>query len=145
MIHPAKPPTAGTLPSFPRLRPRKLSGAALCVLILLLQAGCALRGEGVRPDPETGGGPEPTFLEVENQNFRDARIYVIWEGVRTRVGMVVGNTTETFRFEKQQGQLLRVEVLFIAGGGFTTDEMQVWPGEVARLVIPPVVVPLEGP
>jgi hypothetical protein len=145
MTHPAKTRTAGTRRSLPTIHPRRLAGTALCVLILLLQGGCALRGEGVRPDPETGGAPEPTFLEVENQNFRDARIYVIWEGVRTRVGMVVGNTTETFRFEKQQGQLLRVEVIFIAGGGFTTDEMQVWPGEVARLVIPPVVVPLEGP
>lgn len=143
MIHPPKIRKDSTRRSHPPIHPRRLSSAALCVLILLLQGGCALRGEGVRPDPETGGAPEPTVLEVENQNFRDARIYVIWEGVRTRVGMVVGNTTEVFRFEKKQGQLLRVEVVFIAGGGFTTDEMQMWPGEVARLVIPPVVVPQE--
>jgi hypothetical protein len=130
---PARPPR-GTAASS---HSRRIPALALCLLVLVVQAGCALRGEGVRTDPEADGLPEPTFLEVENQNFRDARIYVIWEGVRTRVGMVVGNTTETFRFEKQQGQLLRVEVDFVAGGGFVTEEMQVWPGETASLVISP--------
>lgn len=118
-------------------RSRRIPALALCFLVVLVQAGCALRGEGVRTDPEAEGQPEPTFLEVENQNFLDARIYVIWEGVRTRVGMVTGHTTETFQFEKQQGQLLRVEVDFVAGGGFVTEEMQVWPGETASLVISP--------
>lgn len=128
------PPRRGT-PAAPRSR--RLPALALCFLVVVVQAGCALRGEGVRTDPEADGQPEPTFLEVENQNFLDARIYVIWEGVRTRVGMVTGHTTETFQFERQQGQLLRVEVDFVAGGGFVTEEMQVWPGETASLVISP--------
>lgn len=118
-------------------RSRQLSALTFVLLLLVLQAGCAMRGEAVRTDPEAEGQPEPTYLEVENQNFLDARIYVIWEGVRTRVGMVTGHTTEVFEFEKQQGQLLRVEVDFVAGGGFLTEEMQVWPGETASLVISP--------
>lgn len=133
--HPRSVRAPGGLPAAPRSR--RFSALALGFLVLMLQAGCALRGDTVRTDPEVDGPPEPTFLEVENQNFLDARIYVIWEGVRTRVGMVTGHTTETFQFEQRQGQLLRVEVDFVAGGGFVTEEMQVWPGETASLVISP--------
>jgi len=95
-----------------------------------------MAGQGLRPDPAPGRESEATFLEVENQSFLDARIYVIWEGARSRVGVVTGKTTEVFRFQRREGQL-RVEVDFVGGGGFTTDVIQIWSGEVARLVIPP--------
>ena len=97
-----------------------------------------IAGEGVRTASEVTPIPPPPSWMVKNTTpYRDVRNLRDLGGVRTRVGMVVGNTTETFRFEKQQGQLLRVEVVFVAGGGFVTEEMQVWPGETASLVISP--------
>jgi len=110
------------------------AASGLLLLTLLLQ-GCLAGSRG--PDPFAATRDDgPVVLQVQNQNFLDARIYVLWNGQRERAGFVVGLTTETFRFERRQGTL-RVQVDFIAGGGFTTDAIGVWPGEVVELVIPP--------
>lgn len=88
-----------------------------------------------RPDPDARL-PEEVILEVENQNFLDARIHANWNGVRQRLGLVNGNTTQTFRLRGRDG-ILRVEVDFVAGGGFISDPLSVWRGDTVRLVIPP--------
>lgn len=110
------------------------------VLILLLMAmplyGCAILPRGERPAPDAPSNNEPVLLEVNNQNFQDARIYVIWDGFRERAGLVNGNTRQTLRLQSRDGQL-RVEVDFVAGGGYVTDPIQVWRGETIQLIIPP--------
>jgi hypothetical protein len=111
-------------------------GVVLVALLLVVSSGCSLIPRGERPPPGTRSQNEPVMLEVTNQNFQDARIYAIWDGFRERAGLVNGNTTQTLRLQSRDGQL-RVEVDFVAGGGYVTDPIQVWRGETIRLIIPP--------
>jgi hypothetical protein len=113
------------------------AGRLLAVgLSLLLLGGCALLGRG-REDDAFGPGDRdgPVALEIQNDNFKDARIYARWNGDRRRIGMVTGKTSESFELAWRSNDL-RVEVDFIAGGGFVTDAMAVWPGERVHLWIP---------
>ena len=78
----------------------------------------------------------PVSLQIQNDNFNDARIYVLWGGERRRIGTVIGKTSETFEFAWRP-QDFRIHVDFLAAGGFTTEMFVVWPGEVVYLQIPP--------
>jgi len=111
-------------------------GAVLVALLLGVSSGCSMIPRGERPPPGARSQNEPVMLEVTNQNFQDAHIYAIWDGFRERAGLVNGNTTQTLRLQSRDGQL-RVEVDFVAGGGYVTDAIQVWRGETIRLIIPP--------
>ncbi len=125
----------------PRSRPatrRSLFPRGILALLLigLTLSGCAMLPRGERRAPDAVSNNEPVLLEVNNQNFQDARIYVIWDGFRERAGLVNGNTRQTLRLQSRDGQL-RVEVDFVAGGGYITDPIQVWRGETIQLIIPP--------
>jgi len=127
--------------TLPRLRPptrRSLRSRGIPALLLIgfTLSGCAMLPRGERPAPDAVSNNEPVLLEVNNQNFQDARIYVIWDGFRERAGLVNGNTRQTLRLQSRDGQL-RVEVDFVAGGGYVTDPIQVWRGETIQLIIPP--------
>jgi hypothetical protein len=94
-----------------------------------------------------GGGPlqdplEPVEkfgsvvqLTVQNNDFKDAAVYARWSGFgRRRVGMVTGKTSDTFTFDWQADRI-RIEAEFIAGGNFTTDEIEVSGGDHLDVVI----------
>lgn len=126
-------------PSSPRSPQRSRSwprGLPVLLLAGIALSGCTLLPRGERPAPDARSNNEPVLLEVNNQNFQDARIYVIWDGFRERAGLVNGNTRQTLRLQSRDGQL-RVEVDFVAGGGYVTDPIQVWRGETIQLIIPP--------
>ncbi len=101
------------------------------MLILLAGfGGCAGR---------SGAGPEPlshaeVTIEVQNQNFYDARVYLLYFGSRTRLGQVAGHSTRTFSFALPPGDV-RIEVSFIGGGGFVTEPMPVNRGDQLVLLI----------
>lgn len=99
-----------------------------------MTAACAAHqatDEGAAPG-ETG---REVTIEVQNQNFYDARIYLIELGTRTRLGNVSGNSTRVFRFSAEQTEI-QILVDFIGGGGgFTTDIMVVNPGEELLLIV----------
>ena len=106
------------------------------VLIPLFTAGCFLRSDRGDTNPFQGRDRSgPMVLEVMNDNFNDARIYTLWNGNRRRIGTVIGKTQGSFEIPVGHGDL-RVQVDFIAAGGFITDPLTVWPGEVVQLVIP---------
>jgi hypothetical protein len=101
--------------------------------LLLVAAGCASSAR-----PSEGGGSEEVSITVENQNFKDAVVYAIWgAGPRDRLGMVTGNSTQTFSTEAQATGEVRVEVDFIGGGPVATQSMGVFEGDDIRVVIPP--------
>jgi hypothetical protein len=103
--------------------------------LALATAGCASTG---RPIEDEGGVREDVEVTVENQNFQDAVVYAIWgAGPRDRLGMVTGNTTETFTTEVQAGGDMRIEVDLIAGNDVVTESMGVFRGDDIRVVIPP--------
>jgi hypothetical protein len=75
-------------------------------------------------------------IEVENQNFYDARVYLLVFGERTRLGQVPSQTTRTFSFAAGPDQV-RIEISFVGGGGFVTEPMSVSPGDQLVLQITP--------
>lgn len=113
-------------------------GILLAAALLLLLPACSTLARQAGPSVDWDGDRDPTsfVLEVENQNFNQARIYLIHNGQRRRLGMVNGGTTQTFEVDTWGGSEIRVEVDFIAGGGFTTDPLVIWPGENVVLRIP---------
>ena len=105
------------------------------VAVLLFAAGlggCASQKAGSEVEPRSE--PDVT-IEVENQNFNDARIYLVLYGQRTRLGEVSGNSTRTFSFALPPDDV-RIEVDFIGGsGGFITEPMPVTRGDELVLQI----------
>lgn len=87
-------------------------------------------------DTEPGLQRAEVSIEVENQNFSDARIYLLLYGDRTRLGLVPGHSTRTFSFPLPADDV-RIEVRFIGGGGFVTEPMPVSPDDQLVLQIRP--------
>jgi len=74
-------------------------------------------------------------IEVRNDNFNQARIFALWNGDRRRLGSVGGNQTEIFTLDWRT-QDLRLEVDFLAAGGFVSDRISVNPGDQLYFRIP---------
>jgi hypothetical protein len=118
----------------PRLR-LAASPRLLVLATALAAAGCA---SGGKPNVyrEPGEGPN-IQITVENQNFKDATVYAVWgAGNRDRLGLVTGNTTQTFTVPWKQGDM-RVQVDFIAGDDTVTESMGVNRGDHLQVTIPP--------
>jgi hypothetical protein len=110
--------------------------APLGVALALFAAACASSGNDV-PSPFVQGDEATVGLTVDNQDYRDATVYANWNGVRQRIGMVIGKTTETFTIPWEDFQV-RLEVDFVGGGGFESREpIGVWPGEHVDFIIMP--------
>jgi hypothetical protein len=104
----------------------------LGVALALAAAGCATG----RPVLESAS--QEVEVTVENQNFKDAVVYAIWDsGPRARLGMVTGNTTQTFTAAPRGSGEMRVEVDFIAGSDTVTESIGVFRGDEIHVVIPP--------
>ncbi|MBM4185399.1 MAG: hypothetical protein FJ207_14475 [Gemmatimonadetes bacterium] len=115
-------------------RARIGASMALCLAVCLASA-CAPRA-GTEGDPFAGGPPDPIFITVDNQDWRDATIFADWNGVRHRVGSVVGKTTETFSTPWREYQV-RLSVDFVGGGAMRLEPTGVVPGDHLDLLIPP--------
>ena len=106
------------------------------VLAVIALTGCATNPE-VQQSPFNAGAGEDVLLTVQNDEFLDATIYVHWNGMRTRAGMVIGKTTETFRLQWQSDWAF-LEVSFIGvREDYRTDRMDVYPGDHLNFVILP--------
>ena len=101
------------------------------MLVPSILGGCAGQ-KGA--DTEPGLQRAEATIEVENQNFSDARIYLLLYGERTRLGVVPGHSTRTFSFALPPDDV-RIEVEFIGGGGFVTEPMPVSPDDQLVLQI----------
>ena len=115
-------------------RTRAASWRRLLVLSAALVAvGCASRGRAIEP-----GASRDVAITVENQNFKDAVVYAIWGvGPRDRLGMVTGNSTQTFTTPLRGSGELRIEVDFIAGDDVVTQGMGAFQGDHIQVTIPP--------
>lgn len=110
---------------------------AVTAFLASTASGCAsLSGGEPSTGWDVGSQEEVVELLVSNQNFKDARIYVRWDGERRRLGMVNGNSRQTFRLQWRPGATLRIEVDFVAGGSFVSSGVSTWPGEAFEFVIP---------
>lgn len=108
------------------------------VLVALLAAACATAASEDIPDgspfDRTRGEGEDVLLTVENNDFRDATIYVYWNGSRTRAGTVTGKTSETFRM-RWRSEWVQLEVDFLGRGGYMTERVDVLEGDHLNFVI----------
>ncbi len=108
----------------------KLVGVSALALLI---SDCGARqagGEG----PAEGEPSLEVTLQVENQNFYDARIYLLESGTRTRLGNVPGNSTRSFRF-RSRTNAARFIIDFVGGGELTTTSVQVSPGDQLVLTV----------
>jgi hypothetical protein len=109
-------------------------------LLAGLVGGCAWLGSGGQSDPFRDGPSreaERTFtLQVDNDNFSDARIEILWNGSTEHLGMVRGSSRQTFRLEPES-QTFRLRIEFTGGGGrYDTPTLQARPGQSLRYRIP---------
>lgn len=110
----------------------------LLLLVLLgplLLQGCA-GNYGNNPFQGSAGQNE-IQVTIRNQNFSDASVYAIWRaGSRVRLGSVTGNSTRTFS-TAWRGEVIRFEIDFLGGGGYTTQSYPVNEGDHLELTLRP--------
>ena len=112
---------------------RVVVGVALLSASLLM--GCA---RAPRPAPLFGAmrGSGAVTVTIQNNDFKDAVIYATWRGgMRKRVGLATGKTSQTFTIEWQSEVLLQFDADFIAGGTFSFGSMAVFEGDHLNLII----------
>ena len=112
---------------------RVVVGVALLSASLLM--GCA---RAPRPAPLFGAmrGSGLVTVTIRNDDFKDAVIYATWRGgVRKRVALAIGKTSQTFTIEWQSEAFLQFDADFIAGEIFSFGSMQVNEGDHLDLII----------
>jgi len=114
---------------------RTLRGILALTALALAASACLPLGES-ESVWGLGGASDDTFtLAVENRNYNSARLFAHWNGQRQRIGSVGGNQTETFTLDWRTRDF-RVEVDFLAGGGFISDPISVNRGDNLIFRIP---------
>ncbi|UCC83746.1 MAG: hypothetical protein JSW46_02090 [Gemmatimonadota bacterium] len=103
----------------------------LCAVgvVALMIAACGPQQTADEAPADTEARPQVT-IEVQNQNFYDARVYVVEAGrtARRRLGAVPGNERRTLSF-RVEPMRVRFVVDFIGSGELTTEFIQVSPGD----------------
>jgi hypothetical protein len=121
------------------MRVRRLVGSLLALGLPLLVAACSALREDTPPSPFENGGnvPQNIQITVDNQDWRDATLYADWNGVRQRVGMITGKTTQTFS-TPWRDYMVRLDIDFVGGGGIPSrDPIQVQAGDHLDYTIMP--------
>lgn len=104
---------------------------ALAIFFNLSACASAQQGGAFRP-------PEPkTFVVVQNDNYWDAKIYLLSDGQKTRLGLVEGHTNQKLRMPRNVNFLgnLRFVIHFIGGQDYATDYFITNPGQKICLQI----------
>jgi hypothetical protein len=114
---------------------RPLRPAALLSVLALAACASSQSATPRSEDPFSGGAAnEEVLLTVQNNDFRDASIYVYWNGVRDRVGEVTGKTSETFRMS-WRSERVELGIDFVGGGGYRSESIDVTQGDHLNFVI----------
>lgn len=103
-------------------------------VLSLATAGCHRGGFANAPEGMQGA----VGLVVQNQNFYDMDLYVVSQGVATRVGDVTGNSTGRFRLDPSffPSSELRVVATPVGGNGRAfSGPLNVAPGQTIVFTI----------
>jgi hypothetical protein len=93
-------------------------------------------GPGRAPNPfDANAERQDILLTVQNDDFRDATVHVLWNGLRTRAGMVVGKTSQTFRM-RWRSEEIQLYVDFVGQGEYWSERVGVLQGDHLHFVIP---------
>jgi hypothetical protein len=109
---------------------KRSHAVSLFVLVILVAASCS-SGRG----RQQSSNYPPIKVSIENQNFYDATVYLSWRGDRRRLGVVGGNTTQTFE-SQWFGPEVTIQIDLLAGGRRTGDPIGISPGEELVVQIP---------
>lgn len=108
----------------------------LPVLLIGLTTGCALFGPGTRSgDPFRGAGERQIAVFIENRTGAEIQVEAAGAGVREQVGLIPARSNQRAVIPWTRTQNLRFQLSEVAGRRFTTNEVNVGPGERVFLVI----------
>ena len=113
----------------------KRSVCATALLSAALVLGCAGRPGPDYPSASSNDNRH-VRLTIQNNDFKDASIYVIWfiGSGRNRVGLATGKTSKTFIVE-WKNDVVQFQADFIAGGTVTFEPIQVNRGDHLDLIL----------
>jgi hypothetical protein len=113
--------------SFPRLAGGLASAALL--------AGCSALPFGQSEDV-FGRSDAPVTINVKNNNFSDATLWLVTRGNRVQLGTVTGKMERSFTARvSTPADVWYVEIDLIGGDWCRTEELDVDPGDVLDLFV----------
>jgi len=114
------------------------SVAVASLLLSIVSTGCHHGGFSNAPAGTQGA----VGLVVQNQNFYDMDVYIVSEGLATRIGDVTGNSTGHFTLDPSffPSNELRVIATPVGGNGrASSGALNVAPGQTISFTIAPVL------
>jgi hypothetical protein len=118
------------------MRSRLVLTLALAAAVPL--GGCHGGSKSGQVAPATAG----VTVEVRNQNFADMDVYVVSEGLATRLGTATGHSTTTFGLDGSffPSSDLRIVATPIGGNGRASSGIvQISPGQTLEFTIAPLL------
>jgi hypothetical protein len=109
-----------------------------CAMLSLAAAGCHRGGFTNAPAGTQGA----VGLIVQNQNFYDMDVYVVSEGLATRVGEVTGNSTGRFTLDPSFFPTSEIRVIATPVGGngrASSGPLNVAPGQTVTFTVASVL------
>lgn len=113
--------------------------AVAASLLFFLAIGGCHRGTFANPPAGTQG---TVGLVVQNQNFYDMDVYVVSEGLATRIGDVGGNSSAHFTLDPSffPSSEFRIIATPVGGNGrASSGPLSVGPGQTINFTIAPVL------
>jgi hypothetical protein len=101
--------------------------------VLLATSGCVSSGGAA--DPFTGPAKSQIVIEVDNQGFNQATVWMISSAGERRLGTVNGKGEKSYTLQWPRSGDLRLRVRVVGKRGFTTARQLVFPGENVELRI----------
>ena len=113
--------------------PRSPAYFLVVLIVCLGLAACGIASRGRSPE----SAARDITLVTDNQNFYDETLYAIGlGGTRQRLGIVAGNSKESFVF-RWSALELRIEIDLLSVGSTFTDALPIDEGDELKLIITP--------
>ena len=107
---------------------------ALLLAATVTVAGCIWQHQLSDPFTQGSAGSGTIRLVVQNHNFHQVTLKALSRAQR-RIGIVAGNSKETFNLAWPSVDDLVIEIDVLAGGNYNTNRLSMEPGETATLYI----------
>lgn len=121
-------------------RPRMLS----LIMLTLMGTGCAAGSAAEPSQPFSGDVEDVLAITVRNQQLADARVHLLVDRQRVRLGTVRAGASEVFRYPMDQIRNVQIEFDVTLGPRCITQGMPLGPGDEAEATIPSQLVAFPG-
>ena len=113
---------------------------SLGLAAVLVVSACASSASNVF----SGDSGEVVTLRVRNQQLQDARVYIIVDRQRARLGSVRGNETRTFRHPIDGVRTINIEFDITLGARCVTRGVSLGPEDAYEVTIPGILTGFDG-